>query len=126
MSHKHNYTNYSKPQETPVVPVTEEVVAPVVEDEPVVTPDPEVTPVIEDAPVADPEPENDDLMGVVVDCARLNVRKEASADAAVLTTIPAGAEVQINIFESTNDFYKVCTEAGVEGYCMAGYIKVED
>lgn len=126
MSHKHNYTNYSKPQETPVAPVTEEVVAPVVEDEPVATPDPEVAPVIEDAPVADPEPENDEVIGVVVDCARLNVRKEPSSDADVLTTIPVGAEVQVDIFESTNDFYKVCTETGVEGYCMADYIKVED
>lgn len=120
MSHKHNYTNYSKPQETPVAPVTEEVVASVVEDEPVVTPDPEVTPVVDD------EPENDEVIGVVVDCERLNVRKEPSADADVLTTIPKGAEVQIDIFESTNDFYKVCTEAGVEGFCMAAYIKVED
>lgn len=125
MSHKHNhnYTNYSKPQETPVVEPEVKV-----EDETVVTvvDEPEVTPVIEDTPVADPAPENDDLMGVVVGCLRLNVRKEPSADADVLTTIPAGVEVQINIFESTNDFYKVCTEAGVEGYCMTDYIKLED
>lgn len=105
MSHKPNYTkysNFSKPQEAPVV-------EPEVKDE-------EETVIEEDG---------DETIGVIVKCERLNVRETASPDATVLTTVPKGAQVKVNIFESTNDFYKVCTEAGVEGYCAKDYINID-
>lgn len=116
---KHDYTKHSKPQESEVKPV-----------EPVVT---EETPAIEDA-VVDPvtpastvETKEDDkeIIGVVVKCEKLNVRKEPASDAEVLTTIPKGAELQIDISESTENFYKVCTGAGIEGYCVKDYISID-
>ena len=108
---KHNYTNYSKPQETPSV--EPEVI------EETKTEDP-VTP----APTVDPK-DDDTIIGVVIECEKLNVRAEASKESKVLCEIPLGAEVQVDIFESTDEFYKVCTEAGVEGYCVKDYINVE-
>ena len=109
MSHKPNYTkysNFSKPQEAPVV-------EPEVKDEEETV----VEPVIEE--------DGDETIGVIVKCERLNVRETASPDATVLTTVPKGAQVKVNILESTNDFYKVCTEAGVEGYCAKDYISID-
>jgi uncharacterized protein YgiM (DUF1202 family) len=122
MSKKHhNYTNYSKPQqpapvvEAPVETKEEEVVNTVIEETPVV------------APVVEPETkvEDDELIGVVIDCVKLNVRAEASVNADVVTEISVGTEVMVDIFESTAEFYKVVTEAGVEGFCMKKFINID-
>jgi hypothetical protein len=124
MSHNPNYTkysNFSKPQEAPVVePEVKVEETSVVTEEPVATPDPEVV-----VPVQETEEDNDDIIGVVDGCSKLNVRKEANAEAAVLATLSKGAKVKVDIDESTDDFYKVCTEAGVEGYCMKKYINID-
>ena len=109
---KHDYTKHSKTQEPEVK-----------SEETKVTEDPITTPVTP-APTVETE-ENDTIIGIVVECAKLNVRKEPAADAEILTTIPKGSEVQVDIFESTEDFYKVCTGAGVEGYCVKDYINID-
>lgn len=64
-------------------------------------------------------------MGVVTDCLKLNVRKEPSLDADILCEITALSSVVVEEDKSTADFYKVCTEAGIEGYCMKKYIAVQ-
>ena len=68
-----------------------------------------------------PEP----IVGVVVNCKKLNVREEPHIESDVLCVINNGDEVAVDIFETTEEFYKVCTEAGVEGFCMKKYIEVE-
>lgn len=56
----------------------------------------------------------------------LNVREEPVVDPDnVLGTIKAGAEVMIYENESVGDFYKVCTEKGLEGFCMKQFIQVD-
>lgn len=35
------------------------------------------------------------------------------------------AKVMIDEKESTKDFYKICTPAGVEGYCLKFYLTIE-
>lgn len=65
-----------------------------------------------------------EVIGVVAECSKLRVREAASANAKVLCEISENSEVIINEAESTKDFYKVCTEAGVEGFCMKKYITV--
>ena len=60
--------------------------------------------------------------GVVVNCAKLNVRKAPSKDADILGVISRYDDVKVYVDESTEDFYKVCTEAGVEGYCVKTFI----
>lgn len=62
--------------------------------------------------------------GVVTDCLRLNVRKAPSADAEILTVIDAYSNVMVDMSASSDAFYKVCTETGVEGYCMKKYISL--
>lgn len=68
--------------------------------------------------------ENATVTGVVTDCLKLNLREEADPDANVVTVIPALAEVVIDMEASTDSFYKVCTAAGIEGFCMRKYIAI--
>ena len=55
--------------------------------------------------------------GIVIDCERLNVRKEASLDSEVLTVLFAGDEVSVLNAKPDNGFYKI--KAGsVVGYSI--------
>ena len=61
-----------------------------------------------------------------VTATKLNVREEPVTDAAnILGTLNKGAEVLIDEVESTEDFYKVCTEKGLGGFCMKQFIQVD-
>ena len=129
----HNYTNYSKPQtasvesqveetvEPEVVENVEAVAVPAVEtvDDAVAVPAVEV---VEPEVTQEPEEETTGLIGVVTECTKLNVRKAPNTDAAVVTTLSLGTEVMIDEENSTEEFYKVYTGTGVEGYCMKKFI----
>lgn len=65
------------------------------------------------------------VSGVVVNCLKLNVRKEPKIDADVVTRISALTEVVIDTGASAGDFYKVCTDTGIEGFCMKKYIALK-
>ena len=60
--------------------------------------------------------------GRVFACSRLNVRANPSKGAAVVCEIPCDTEVEIDESCSTDDFYKICTASGIEGYCVKSYI----
>lgn len=62
------------------------------------------------------------ISGIVTNCLRLNVRKKPDPEAEVLTIIDALSEVVVDMNASTDKFYKVCTAAGIEGFCMKKYI----
>ena len=64
-------------------------------------------------------------IGIVENCARLNVREEPDAEAEVVCVLAAQSEVTINEKESTKDFYKICTAAGAEGFCMKKFIRIK-
>lgn len=64
-------------------------------------------------------------IGTVDGCARLNVRKEPSIEAKVVAIIKRRDEVEIIEEESTEEFYKVCTTTGVEGFCMRKFITIK-
>lgn len=66
-----------------------------------------------------------DVVGKVVECEQLNVRKDSKKDSDVLCIIAKDSEVQINQNESTEEFYKVVTPSGIEGYCMKKFIEVK-
>lgn len=74
----------------------------------------------------DLDPENVQI-GKVVDCAKLNVRAEPSlfADLATERPLERNTEVMVYPDESTEDFYKICTESGVEGYCLKKFIVIQ-
>lgn len=107
----HNYTNYSKHQTAPVEPETvEPAVEPAVEPE---TVEPETV---------EPEEESTDPVGIVTKCMKLNVRKEPNTNAEVITTLVLDTCVTIDEAASTEEFYKVYTGAGIEGFCMKKFI----
>ena len=99
-----DYTKFSNNKENVVA--KEEIVATI----------PEVETVVE----ANEEPQ----YGVVTDCVKLNVRKEPDGDSKILCTVDAKDELVIVESESTEDFYKVITPKGVEGFCMKRYVTV--
>lgn len=110
----HNYSMYSNNKKfnnpTEEVETVEDFVVETT-DSPVV--EPTVEPVVETV---------ETVTGVVIDCARLNVRVAPNANANVICTIASGAEVTINIEDSTDEWFSICTASGVDGYCMKRYI----
>ena len=127
MSNKH-YTQYSKfsgeepmlvnDPELEVEEAVEEKVEEPIEGQIVI---PEVEP--EPDPEPSIEPENRKF-GKISNCKKLNVRKLPSRDAEIVSELIEGSEVMIDEKESTALFYKICTEHGIEGYCMKDYITV--
>lgn len=59
---------------------------------------------------------NKTLTGIVT-CLRLHIHTEPDADSEVVCKIRYLTELEIDLDNSTDDFYKVCTETGAEGYC---------
>lgn len=66
------------------------------------------------------EPHTD--FGIVTNCLYLNVRKRPDINADVAVVIDALTQVVVDLDASTEDFYKVRTSDGVEGFCMRKYI----
>lgn len=60
--------------------------------------------------------------GRVGNCERLNIRSAPSIEAEVLAVIEEGTTLEINLKESTDDWYCVCTPVGIEGFCMKQYV----
>ena len=64
------------------------------------------------------------IKGVVTNCLQLNVREAPRSDAKVLFVIDSLSEVAIYENESTDEFYKICTASGLEGFCMKKFIAI--
>lgn len=66
------------------------------------------------------------IQGVVSNCAKLNVRREAQKRTDnVLCVISAGDVLAIDEKRSTNAWFYVTTVDGVSGYCMKEFVTVE-
>lgn len=125
MSNK-NYTRYSKMNgeeptlinevKTEVLPETD-----VVDESASIEVVSEVEPVVDHEPAPEPEVRK---FGRVYGCTKLNVRSMPNRDAKILAEVVEGSELMIDDGDSTAVFYKVCTERGIEGYCMKQYVKV--
>lgn len=122
---KHNYSQYSNKKKSDNV---EEIIDMINEDEIVESVEsveetvmqPEVKMVEETVEtVALPEI----VTGVVDDCCKLNVRVAPVIDADVVCVLEAKTEVEINVNNSTDDWFRICTPAGIEGYCMRKFVK---
>lgn len=72
------------------------------------------------------EPQKIDLLGVVVDCKKLNVREAPFRNANILAVIPVGSEVVVDPKTSTDEFYKICNAAGIQGFCMKQFIMLRN
>lgn len=73
---------------------------------------------------AAPEPAPQ-MIGVVVGCGKLNVRKEPSTSAEVVCEALLKSELIIDPDKSTDEWFSVCTSAGFEGYCMKKFVDVK-
>lgn len=110
-----NYNKMSKKRRNE----TEEIIPQPIEAVESVEP---VEPVVEEPVVETPEPTT--IEGVVSGCAQMYVRSEAFVESEPVGIIKSGTKVQIFETESTDDFYSVCTETGLEGFCMKKFISV--
>lgn len=73
----------------------------------------------------EPDAADEIMIGVVANCVKLNVRAEPRADAAIVCEVVCQSEVMIDESESTEEFFKVCTTAGIEGFCMKKFIAIQ-
>lgn len=82
--------------------------------------DVEVQPVEEVVEEASTKPK----AGIVTDCLKLNVREKPDKDSDIVCEITASTELVIYEEESTEEFYKICTYSGIDGYCMKKFITI--
>ena len=64
------------------------------------------------------------LIGVVTDCLKLNIREKPSKDSRVVTVVTCLDELEIDMGNSNDDWYAVCTATGIEGFCMKKFVAV--
>jgi uncharacterized protein YgiM (DUF1202 family) len=111
MSGKKNYNKISTEKTKATSDVVEEAAAELVET-------------IDDAVVE----EESLVIGTVVNCLKLNVRKDKNINSKVVHVLDAGAKVSVDLKDSTSDWYNVYVDLGEQGclgYCMKKYISVE-
>ena len=108
----HNYKNYSSNKPKIETEKVEEVVIPET---------------LEESMTSEPTTETTatPTTGIVSNCQRLRVRAKSTTESEVLCEILINSEVTIDKQNSTKDFYKVTTPAGVEGFCMKKFIVVK-
>lgn len=81
--------------------------------------------------VEEPAVENYIKEGTVVECEKLNVRKNPSPNAEVLCILNKGDKVQVDLkiegepAPADVSFYQVIIAAGVKGYCVTKFISIE-
>lgn len=114
---KHNYSQYSNKNNKPKQPQKSAEVK-MEFDEPVVT-EASVTPMVE---TVDTVVLPKSVSGVVVNCSKLNVRAEPNTDSAIVCVLEAMSEIEIDVNKSNNEWFKICTAIGVEGYCMRKFV----
>lgn len=65
------------------------------------------------------------IIGTVTNCSKLNVREKPNTDADVLTVLNYDSEIKIDPARSTNEWLKIVTTSGVEGYCMRKFVNAK-
>lgn len=123
--HKHNYSQYSNKPKHENHKVTEELLNPIAEvkmdSEPEVV-KPAVTPaVVTETVETKPLPKT--VEGMVVGCAKLNVRKEPNLFADIVCALNVQSEIEIDVEKSDKDWFYICTATGIEGYCMRKFVE---
>jgi hypothetical protein len=77
-------------------------------------------------PTSEPETQESDLViGIVTNCLRLNIREKPNISAPIITKVNALSELMIDLVASNEEWYSVCTEAGIEGFCMKKFVAIK-
>ena len=61
----------------------------------------------------------------IVNCLRLSIYSEPDLDSEIICKVRYLTEVKIDLDESTDNFYKVYTAIGVEGFCLKEFVTVK-
>ena len=69
--------------------------------------------------------ENNEVIGKISGFEKLYVRKEASKDSEPVGIVTDKDDLSIDVNHSTDDFYKVITSNGLEGYCVKEFVKID-
>ena len=69
--------------------------------------------------------ENNEIIGKVSGFENLYVRKEASKDSEPVGIVTDKDDLSIDVARSTDNFYKVITSNGLEGYCVKEFVKID-
>ena len=69
--------------------------------------------------------ENNEVIGKISGFEKLYVRKEASKYSEPVGIVTDKDYLSIDIIHSTDDFYKVITSNGLEGYCVKEFVKID-
>ena len=69
--------------------------------------------------------ENNEVIGKISGFEKLYVRKEASKDSEPVGIVTNKDDLSIDVARSTDDFYKVITSNGLEGYCIKEFVKID-
>ena len=69
--------------------------------------------------------ETEEVIGKIIEFEKLYVRKEASKYSEPVGIVTDKDYLSIDIIHSTDDFYKVITSNGLEGYCVKEFVKID-
>jgi uncharacterized protein YgiM (DUF1202 family) len=81
---------------------------------------------VNDMYVTETHDESEEIkIGLVSNCKKLNVREKPTVESPVVCEIDCQTELMVDEKESTEEFYKVYTVAGIEGFCMKKFIAIQ-
>lgn len=66
------------------------------------------------------------ILGTVVNCIALNIRKKPSIDSEVVYTVKAGNDLVINNLNPAPDWYSVTEKYGFTGFVMSKYVEIKN
>ena len=66
-----------------------------------------------------------EVIGKIIEFEKLYIRKEADKNSEPVGIVTNKDYLSIDIIHSTDDFYKVITSNGLEGYCVKEFVKID-
>lgn len=67
----------------------------------------------------------DNMQIGVVNCLRLHIHSEPNLDSEIVCKVRYLTEVVIDPDSSTEEYYKICTAIGAEGFCQKDLITIK-
>lgn len=61
----------------------------------------------------------------VANCLRLHIFSEPSTESDIVCKVRYLTEVEVDLENSTNEFYKIYTATGAEGFCKKEFITIK-
>lgn len=69
--------------------------------------------------------ESETIMGITVNADRIKVYEKPSEFSEVVCEIKKDTFLLIDEKDSTDDFYSICTETGIMGFCMKMFVELK-